>query len=523
MFHCPNKSNHVSSSHSRVVKKPLLCNAGCMSGQAEIVLAAINAKWIHPSLALRLLKANLGPLENRCQILEFAPRQDPGEQCSAILCSGCLILGLSVSIWNHLASLSLLELLEQAWKENRPFVVLGGSEVSALPEDAAIFDHADFIIRGEGELAFAELCESLLEGGRPPASALAGSPVRQRVPAPPVLPRAARFIGAKRPEPAVLDTAYRLYSDEDLSCKLIYAETSRGCPFACVFCQSSLNGGVREFPLDKFFTDMNILLERIKKLPPKKNGRPWTIKFLDRSFNASVPRALAVMDFFLSRLPEIPRLQLHFEMVPSLMPQKLAEAIARFPPGTLRLELGIQSLDPDVRALSGRFSCAGTELENLRLLRSTNAIIHADLIAGLPGETWASFGSGFDQLWAALSSAGKNPFEIQPGILKGLPGTLLRRREAEFGIRYSPRPPYEVLETPAMSSAELDRIKNFARFWELVVNRPSFPDMIPRLVLPGVPVFRRFEELSLRLFRRFGRNWGIDRSKIRAALETESL
>jgi hypothetical protein len=138
----------------------------------------------------------------------------------------------------------------------------------------------------------------------------------------------------------------------------------------------------------------------------------------------------------------------------------------------------------------------------------------------------ASFGAGFDRLWAALSggrqkadAAAGNNAEIQLGILKLLPGASIARHTEAFGMVYSGCPPYEVMETAAIPKADLDRIKNFARFWELIVNRGSFPDMVPRLFPPGKPVFRCFMELSDRLLERFGRNWGIDRKELEKAVE----
>jgi radical SAM superfamily enzyme YgiQ (UPF0313 family) len=497
---------------------------------AGITLATINAKWIHPSLALRLLKANLGPLEDSCEIAEFALRQRPEEKRSAILAAGPRILGLSVSIWNHKQTLDLLKELDKAWKEPgvpaKPVIVLGGPEVSFLPGSAEIFTYADFVIRGEGEKAFAELCASLLDTAeRAGLAAFSG-----------------KFIETEAADLSRIDPGYRLYTAEDLDRKLIYVEASRGCPFGCEFCLSSVETGVREYPLEEFLNNLDLLFKRC--IPetsgeaPRRTGPLRTFKFLDRSFNVNIPRAIRIMEFFLSRLnaettaETAAPFQVHFEMVPGLFPEELKKVIARFPPGTLRLEIGLQTLNPETAALikrpgHGRASPVEQELETLRFLRSrTRAIVHADLIAGLPGEDLASFASGFDRLWAALTAepggdmpGGPAAFEIQLGILKRLPGTPLVRRGGSYGMVYAPEPPYEVIQTAALSRSELDRIKNFARFWELVVNRGAFADLLPQLLPPGRNVFDRFIELTDGLYRRFGRNWGIDRNELRTELE----
>jgi radical SAM superfamily enzyme YgiQ (UPF0313 family) len=311
-----------------------------------------------------------------------------------------------------------------------------------------------------------------------------------------------KVIIAKPIDLAAIAPAYRLYTNEDLRQKLVYVEASRGCPFGCEFCLSSLDKEVREFPLDPFLEEMDTLIRRGAR----------TFKFLDRTFNLDIERARRIMEFFLARQAEAPSLCVHFEMVPSRFPPELREPLTRFPLRSLRLEVGIQTFNRETAALIGRPCAPEAELEALRFLTArTNAIVHADLIAGLPGEGMASFGEGFDRLWAA------GPAEIQVGILKCLPGTPIARHSEARGIRCSPEPPYEVLETAALPMAELDRIKNFARFWELIVNRGVFRDLgsfLFPMMSSGQPVFRPFLELSDRLLARFGRNWGIDRKEL---------
>jgi hypothetical protein len=470
----------------------------------EILLSAINAKWIHPSLALRLLKANLGPLETSCGIIEFALRQPLCEKTDPILAARPRILGLSVSIWNHTAVLELLKKLKEAWaveavrhgRSQRPVIIIGGPEASYLTQESELFRYADYCIRGEGEIAFRELCEAILSGDDV-------------------------FVSQEfhTVNVAAIKSAYHLYTDEDLSKKLVYVEASRGCPFGCEFCLSACGAGasVREFPLEPFFSEMEDLIRRGAK----------TFKFLDRSFNLNIERAIQIIEFFLYNINEqieqrVKPLVVHFEMVPSRFPPELIDSLARFPPETLRLEIGIQTLNPDVSIRIGRPSNPDKELETLRLLaEKTNAIIHADLIAGLPGEDTASFGKGFDALWAALSpnrlfnGNDNHGVEIQPGILKLLPGAPVARHIEPFGMVFNPLPPYELIESAAMPASSLDRIKNFARFWESIVNRGLF-DIGP------APVFDRFMALSDSLLAHFGRNWGIAKDDLQEQI-TEKL
>jgi len=475
---------------------------------ADIVLAAINAKWIHPSLALRLLKANLGALETHCEIFEFALRQPLAEKTEPLIAalappSGhTRVLGISVSIWNHLATIELLKELEKhAQARQSTVVVLGGPEVSHLPPQAEIFRYADYVIRGDGEIVFRTLCEEILADGRNFSRARrGGQPL---------------FIDAENAGAGEIKSAYHLYTDEDLTKKLVYVEASRGCPFNCEFCLSAVKGGgadgkfPREFPLEPFLDDMEELVRR----------GAGTFKFLDRTFNVNIKRAVRIMEFFLKKIEEKKgNIVVHFEMAASLFPPELREILARFPAGTLRLEIGIQTLNPEVSARAGRISNPEKELEALRfLVEKTNAIIHADLIAGLPGESMESFGRGFDRLAACLlngafseSEKTRSRAEIQLGILKLLPGAPISRHNETFKMRYNSLPPYEIEETSAMSAHDLERIKNFARFWEIIVNRSllNYGD--------GRPVFERFMGLSDALLSHFGRNWGIDKSELQA-------
>jgi radical SAM superfamily enzyme YgiQ (UPF0313 family) len=461
----------------------------------EILLITVNAKWIHPSLALRLLKANLGQLQDNCEILEFNLRQPLSEMTELVSAARPRILGVSVSIWNHVVSLALLEELFSKWNaredsagRKKPVVVIGGPEVTRLPEDAAIFRYADYVIRGEGEEAFRTLCENIARPARPP-----------------------QFISAVPVKLEAIKSAYHLYSDEDLAKKLVYVEAGRGCPYSCAFCLGAAGqaGNVREFPLGPFLAEMDALVKRGAK----------TFKFLDRTFNLNIKRAVAICGFFLEKLAERGGgLVAHFEMVPSRFPRELKEALARFPPGTLRLEIGVQTLNAEVSARVERAASASfdIELETLSFLREkTNALIHADLIAGLPGEDLESLGKGFDRLKNVLLPRGE-PLnegniraEIQLGLLKLLPGAPIALLGEAFGMRYAPLPPYEVIETAAMSALDVGRVKNFARFWELAVNRGFAPNDGDSLS------FASFMEKADSLFAHFGRNWGIDKNELR--------
>jgi radical SAM superfamily enzyme YgiQ (UPF0313 family) len=457
-----------------------------------ILLTTINAKWIHASLALRLLAANLGKHKDNCVIEEFALRQPLNEKLDGIKKHNARIIGISVSIWNLAQTTELLRNLRENQKEDRPIIVLGGPEVSVIDSGAEIFKYADYLIKGEGERLFCELCASLIDN--------------------PVKHSSCKIISQTEAlSLTTIQSAYSLYTDEDLQKKLIYVESVRGCPYKCTFCQSGAMQGLQDFPMQDFLKEMDTLIKRGAK----------RFKFLDRSFNVNIKRAITIMEFFLAvfnaRNMQTDGMFVHFEITPSDIPQELLDIMCKFPAGTLRLEIGIQTLNPATQTLIGRKVFAGKELQTVRTICGhTNAIVHADLITGLPDEDLGSFAAGFDSLYAC------KPAEIQLGILKCLGGTIITAEAEKYGIVYSKQAPYEVIETAALQKSDMDRIKNFARFWELIVNRGAFNDLLPAIFDSEPPdkssVFYTFLKLSDYLLLKFERNWGIDRSLLREAV-----
>lgn len=421
----------------------------------EILLATLNAKYIHASFGLRSLRANLGPLRERCEIREFIVGQRPLEIAEQLLACEPRIVGLGVYVWNAAPMLELVTLLKRLRPEL--VLVLGGPEISHETDTQEMAALADYVVAGEGDLAFRELCSALLSGVRP----------------------ATHIIQAPFPQPGELAMPYSEYSDEDVAHRLIYVEASRGCPFSCEFCLSSLDVPVRAYALDRFLPEMDALLAR----------GVLHFKFIDRTFNLHLPTTLRILDFFLERLR--PGLFLHFEMVPDRFPTELRERIARFPAGSLQLEVGVQTFNPvAAEAISRRQNLAVLE-DNLRYLRrETQAHVHADLIAGLPGEDEPSFALGFDRLLAL------GPQEIQVGLLKRLRGAPIARHDETWGMVYSPFPPYEILANKHISFETMQRIRRFARMWDLVGNSGNFVETTP-LLWRGLPsAYRAFEAFS---------------------------
>ncbi len=434
----------------------------------DIVLATLNARYLHASFGLRCLRANLGGLRERSALAEFTISQRPLEIAGTLLALQPRILGLGVYIWNAALSTDLVALL----KRLRPglTIVLGGPEVSHECERQEIVRLADHVITGEADLVFQDACRQILSG----------------------CPPAAKIIPAPPPDVAQLVLPYDEYTDEDIAHRLVYVEASRGCPFSCEFCLSSLDVPVRAFPIDSFLAAMDRLLARGVR----------HFKFVDRTFNLDDGNARRILEFFLARMP--PGLFLHFEMIPDRLPEGLRERIARFPPGTLQFEIGVQTFNPGVAAAIRRRQDLARLEDNFRFLREhTGVHVHADLIAGLPGETLESFAAGFDRL------VGLGPQEIQVGLLKRLRGTPIGRHDEAWQMVYSPLPPYELLQNRLIDFATMQRVRRFARCWDLVGNSGRFVTVLPEFWAGGASPFAEFMGFSDWLHAREGRLHGI--------------
>lgn len=434
----------------------------------EIVLATLNARYIHASFGLRCLRANLGELRARSALAEFTISQRPLEIAEAILQLQPRILGLGVYIWNVAPTTELVALL----KRLRPglTVILGGPEVSHECEQQEIVRLADHVITGEADLVFPEVCRQILSG----------------------LPPAAKLIPAAPADLGRLVLPYDEYTAEDIAHRLIYVEASRGCPFDCEFCLSSLDVPVRTVPIEPFLAAMDRLLARGVR----------HFKFVDRTFNLQVETGIRILEFFLARLQ--PGLFLHFEMIPDRLPAVLREQITRFPPGTLQFEIGVQTFNAAVAAAIHRRQDLAQLDDNFRFLcEQTGVHVHADLIAGLPGESLESFAAGFDRL------VGLGPQEIQVGLLKRLRGTAIGRHDAAWRMVYSPQPPYEILQNRLIDFATMQRLRRFARLWDLVGNSGRFATVLPEFWSGGASPFAEFMRFSDWFHAREGRLHGI--------------
>ena len=407
----------------------------------KILLTTLNSKYIHASLGLRYLYANLKDLQTCCEIKEFVIQTRPLDIVEQILASNPTIVGFGVYIWNIVETTNVVSLLKVIAPE--VIVVLGGPEVSYESESQAIVQDSDYVLTGEADISFYELCRDIINNNAPDTKIMKSKPVDLKD----------------------LEMPYQYYSDEDLKNRLLYVEASRGCPFKCEFCLSSLDTKSNPYELTVFLQEMEVLYQRGAR----------NFKFIDRTFNLDINTSIQIMQFFLDRMTD--DLYLHFEVVPDHLPRKLKEMLAQFPANTLQFEIGIQTFNQEVQTNISRKQNNPKSKDNLIWLKeNTSAHLHADLIFGLPGETFDSFKDSFDQLYAC------QPHEIQMGILKRLKGSPIIRHTENFDLRFNPLPPFNILSTDRIDFATMQLVNRFARYWDMIGNSGRFKHTLTHLL-----------------------------------------
>ena len=422
-----------------------------------ILLSTLNARYAHASLGLRYLQANMGTLQDQTRLKEFVIGTRVADIVEKLLAEKPRIIGFGVYIWNVNDITEVVGLLKLLAPEI--VIILGGPEVSYEFGEQAVVKQADYVVTGWGDITFPKLCDAVLHGPKPLMKIHAG----------------------EQPPVDQIALPYALYSDEDIAHRTLYVEASRGCPFKCEFCLSALDKTAWPFELDRFLAEMEALYQRGARV----------FKFVDRTFNLNVKTSLRILQFFLDKLNAYPDdpVFAHFELVPDHLPEALKERIQQFPSGALQFEIGIQSFNPEVQALVSRKQDNDKAAANLRWLREqSQAHLHVDLIAGLPGEDLDSFARGFDKL------VGLGPHEIQFGILKRLRGTPIIRHTETYKLVFDPAPPYTILATDRLDFATMQRLVRFARYWDLVANSGRFATTLPTL-LADAP-FARFIAFS---------------------------
>ncbi len=412
----------------------------CAMPAKKIILATLNAKYIHSALGLRYLYAQMGQLQAQTDIIEFNINDRIADIAEQLIQTQADIIGFGVYIWNIEQITELAGLL----KIIRPelCIIVGGPEMSYEYEQTPLYQLADHLITGQADICFQQTCERLIQG----------FPVE-------------KVIHAAVPAPTSLVLPYSFYNDEDIQQRVLYVEASRGCPFKCEFCLSSLDKTAKAFDIDLFLQAMDDLYQRGAR----------SFKFVDRTFNLNINTSSKILNFFLDKQDD--GLFLHFELIPDRLPDALKALILKFPKGNVQFEIGIQTFNPDVQQRISRKQDHQKTVDNLTwLCTQTDVHLHTDLIAGLPGESLQSFAASFD----LLIQLGVQ--EIQIGILKRLRGTPIIRHSEHYQLKFSPHAPYTIIQNSDLSFMDIQDINRFARYWNLVGNSGRFKHSLPVLL-----------------------------------------
>jgi hypothetical protein len=391
----------------------------------KILIAAVNSQYVHSNPAPYALARAIeeAALSVYLELHDYTINLPPATVLADIWAAKPDLVCFSTYIWNITYIAALAADVKKILPET--LIIAGGGQATAAKE--RFFTDApavDVIITGEGEIAFTAFVSALLAGEEKPH--IQG-----------VLWQGETFAKlAPLPDLADLSFPYDTTAQTELKGKIIYYESSRGCPFGCTFCASALEK-LRYRPLE--------LVEKDLQQLAAMGGQ---IKFVDRTFNADPARAVTISKMVLALYRE--GLSWHFEISPYLLTDELIEVWQEAPAGYLKIEAGVQSLNPQVLAAINRNGDWQKAKESLsRIISADNVHVHLDLIAGLPEETPESFAAAFAQLHNMA------PHYIQLGFLKVLPGSLMEQNAASQGIIYSENPPYRVLATHTMSAEYL--------------------------------------------------------------------
>lgn len=399
----------------------------------KVTLATLNAKFIHTSLALRYLKA-YAEKDFDVEIAEYTIKDPEMNIVSDLFIRESAVIGFSCYIWNIEETIKVIKMLKKIRPDLR--IVLGGPEVTydvgywmeRLPE-------VDYIVIGEGEETFHHLLSEI--AGEQKYHLVFGISYRKA--------NGEVVINPPRPklDLATLPTPYRFVEDlADLGKRVIYMETSRGCPFSCQFCLSSIEVGVRYFDKEKIKADIVYLIENGAKL----------IKFVDRTFNIKRDYAMVMFQFLIDNHQGC---VFQFEITADIMrPEVLDFLSENAPPGIFRFEIGVQSTNDLTNELVKRRQNFKKLSHTVTKVKSSGNIDqHLDLIAGLPEEDYDSFSKTFNDVFAL------RPEELQLGFLKMLRGTGLRIDAEKYGYTYMDTAPYEILGNRVLPFADIVRIK----------------------------------------------------------------
>lgn len=434
------------------------------------LLTTLNAKYIHSSLALRNLRSYCKSEFNDIIVREYTINNTLLDMLADIYLYRPDIIGFACYIWNIEMTLELAHLVKKVLPGVK--IVLGGPEVSYDSINVLRkHDYVDYIVLGEGEETLKQLLLALNEQST--VNNIAGVALRQD------------GGGLKEGCPQIVEHldsipfAYNQHDITDLSDKIIYYESSRGCPFSCQYCLSSATAGVRYYSMNRIFRDLQFFVDHNVK----------QVKFVDRTFNANKQHYFPILKF-LAR--QECRTNFHFEIAADILDEEVIEFLKSVPKGRFQFEVGIQSTNESTLAEIRRNNNWSAIVNVVsKVLSYGNIHMHLDLIIGLPFENMDRFGQSFNEVFKL------QPDMLQIGFLKLLKGAGLRKRAHQHGYVHMDIPPYEVLSNKYISYQEIRELKLLEDLFNDFYNSGRFKLSLPFLIdISGGDAFRFFRSLT---------------------------
>ena len=432
----------------------------------KTLLVAINSKYIHSNPAVRCLKeyamAHHTKEIGEIAIGEYTINQQTEFIISKIAEQKPDVIGLSCYIWNY----EYMKKISGSLRRILPNTVIfiGGPQVSYHCETALTECHADYCISGEGEEIVMQLLQDIAAGD-PPKEAVLGH-------------------GYANNAVELGDIPFIYHDMGEYQNRIVYYETSRGCPFRCAYCLSSIKGreaSVRYLPMERVKSDLDFFLTHEVR----------QVKFVDRTFNCDKARALEMIEYIKAHDNGITNF--HFEVAAELLDDALITSLQGARPELFQLEIGVQSTNPPTLKAIRRITLPEKLSEIIpRLQKNHNIHLHLDLIAGLPHEDIDAFSRSFDFVY------GLRPEQFQLGFLKVLAGSAMEEMAEEYGIIYNEYPPYEVLYTRDLPYDDVQRLKHIEAVLELYYNSGRFVRTMECLA-------KIFAKKSLRAFELYDR------------------
>lgn len=440
----------------------------------KVLLTAINAKYIHSNLAVYSLKSYASDYEKEVEIVEYTINQNIDDILADIFRKAPKLLCFSCYLWN----IKYVEQLIVEAKKIIPEVLiwLGGPEVSY--NAAVVLERlvqVEGIMCGEGEETFLELLD-YYHGKRSSLKDIKGITCRKHKASGdfPVI--------VENPLRPVMDLSKVPFVYKDMEMfrhKIIYYESSRGCPFSCSYCLSSIDKCLR-------FRDLELVKKELKVLIDAEVPQ---VKFVDRTFNCRHEHAMAIWSY----IAEMDRgkTNFHFEIAADLLNEEELRLMETMRPGLIQLEIGVQSTNPEtIREIHRVMKFKEVKRNVSRIHSAGNIHQHLDLIAGLPFENYESFHNSFDDVYSL------HPDQLQMGFLKVLKGSYMHENAEEYGLLYQERPPFEVLSTKWLPYADIIRLKGIEEMVEVYYNSGQFANTLRELEKMFTDAFSMFERLS---------------------------